>query len=49
MKEDLVAGGVPPEYITIDYTGFRTLDSIVRAEKIFNLDDYIIVSQPFHC
>ena len=49
MKEDLVARGVPAEYITLDYAGFRTLDSIVRAEKVFNLDDYIIVSQPFHC
>jgi SanA protein len=49
MKADLVAKGVPAEYITIDYAGFRTLDSIVRAEKVFNLEDYIIVSQPFHC
>jgi len=49
MKEDLVARGVPAEYITLDYAGFRTLDSIVRAEKVFNLNDYIVVSQPFHC
>ncbi len=49
MKEDLVARGVPAEYITLDYAGFRTLDSIVRAEKVFNLKDYIIISQPFHC
>lgn len=49
MKADLVAKGVPAEYITIDYAGFRTLDSIVRAEKVFNLKDYVIISQPFHC
>ncbi len=49
MKADLVAKGVPAEYITIDYAGFRTLDSIVRAGKVFNLEDYIIISQPFHC
>lgn len=49
MKSDLVAEGIPAEYITIDYAGFRTLDSIVRADRIFNLEDYIIVSQPFHC
>jgi SanA protein len=49
MKSDLVAMGIPAEYITIDYAGFRTLDSIVRAEKVFKLEDYIIVSQPFHC
>ncbi|MBN1973793.1 MAG: YdcF family protein [Sedimentisphaerales bacterium] len=49
MKSDLIARGIPAEYITIDYAGFRTLDSIVRAEKVFNLEDYIIISQPFHC
>jgi SanA protein len=49
MKRDLIDRGIPPEYITIDYAGFRTLDSVVRADEIFGLEDYIIVSQPFHC
>ncbi len=49
MKADLIVKGVPAEYITIDYAGFRTLDSVVRAKKVFDLEDYIIVSQPFHC
>jgi SanA protein len=48
MRDDLIARGVPMEYITLDYAGFRTLDSIVRAEAIFDLEDYIIVSQKFH-
>lgn len=48
MREDLVKAGVPKQYITLDYAGFRTLDSIVRAEAIFDLHDYIIVSQTFH-
>jgi len=48
MHDDLVARGVPSQYISIDYAGFRTLDSIVRAKAIFDLDDYIIVSQQFH-
>jgi SanA protein len=48
MHDDLVARGIPSRYITIDYAGFRTLDSIVRAEAIFSLEDYIIVSQRFH-
>jgi SanA protein len=48
MRDDLVARGIPSKYITIDYAGFRTLDSIVRAEAIFDLKDYIIVSQQFH-
>ena len=49
MKSDLVEKGVPAEYITVDYAGFRTLDSVIRAKEIFGLDNYIVVSQPFHC
>lgn len=48
MHDDLVVKGVPSKYITIDYAGFRTLDSVVRAKAIFDLEDYIIVSQQFH-
>ena len=49
MKNDLIKRGIPSEYITLDYAGFRTLDSIVRAKEVFDLDDYIIISQKFHC
>lgn len=49
MKADLIEKGVPAEYITIDYAGFRTLDSVVRAEQVFGLENYTIVSQRFHC
>lgn len=48
MHDDLVKRGIPSRYITLDYAGFRTLDSIVRAKAIFDLEDYIIVSQRFH-
>lgn len=48
MKADLVALGIPAEYITADYAGFRTLDSVYRAEEVFGLQTYTIVSQPFH-
>jgi SanA protein len=48
MYKDLIAAGVPAKYISSDYAGFRTFDSIVRAEAIFDLEDYIIVSQKFH-
>ena len=34
MKRDLLKAGVPEERINLDYAGFRTLDSIVRAKKI---------------
>jgi SanA protein len=48
MQKDLVKAGVPRKYITLDPLGIRTLDSVVRAEAIFDLKDYIIVSQRFH-
>ncbi len=48
MRDDLIKMGVNPKDIALDYAGFRTLDSIVRAKNIFGLDDYIIVSQKFH-
>ncbi|SFZ98450.1 SanA protein [hydrothermal vent metagenome] len=48
MREDLIKAGVPKQYITEDNSGFRTLDSIIRAKEIFDLDEYIIVSQKFH-
>jgi SanA protein len=49
IKADLVARGIPAEFITLDYAGFSTLDSVFRAKQVFGLDDYIVVSQPFHC
>jgi SanA protein len=48
MYDDLVKAGIPKKYISKDHAGFRTLDSVVRAEAIFDLKDYIIISQKFH-
>ncbi len=48
MQKDLIKAGVPSQYISLDPLGVRTLDSVVRAEAIFDLKDYIIVSQRFH-
>ncbi|MAD40974.1 MAG: vancomycin resistance protein [Arcobacter sp.] len=48
MYKDLIKAGVPSKYITKDFYGYRTFDSIVRAKEVFGLDDYIIVSQKFH-
>jgi len=48
MFKDLVKAGIPAKYIARDYAGFRTFDSVIRAKEIFDLDDYIIVSQEFH-
>lgn len=48
MHHALEESGVPAESITRDFAGFRTLDSIVRAHEIFQLDHFTIVSDGFH-
>ena len=49
MREALVTAGVPTNAITCDYAGFRTLDSVVRAQTVFGLEKFIIVTEEFHC
>lgn len=48
MKRALIEAGVPASRIVCDYAGLRTLDSIVRASKIFKAKQIIIISQLFH-
>ena len=48
IKKDLVEGGIPETRIFLDYAGFRTLDSMVRAKIIFGLDSATVISQEFH-
>ena len=48
IKKDLILAGIPEEVIFLDYAGFRTLDSMVRAKFIFGLDKVTIISQKFH-
>lgn len=48
MKAALLERGIPAEHIFLDYAGFRTWDSVIRANKIFGQNDFIIVSQEFH-
>ena len=49
MKEALIAAGVNSEDIYLDYAGFSTLDSVVRASKVFNIESLTVISQQFHC
>jgi len=49
MRMALIAAGVPANVMTCDYAGFRTLDSVVRAEKIFGLSQYTIITEAYHC
>ncbi|WP_304343503.1 vancomycin high temperature exclusion protein [Chryseobacterium koreense] len=48
MMNALIARGIPKDKIYQDFAGFRTLDSVLRAEKIFGQKSFIIVSQKFH-
>lgn len=48
MEEALIVRGVPKEHITKDFAGFRTLDSMVRAKKVFGVNDATIITDDFH-
>ncbi|WP_240623452.1 SanA/YdcF family protein [Brumimicrobium aurantiacum] len=48
FKEELIKNGVPAAKIFLDYAGFRTLDSVVRALKVFGQNKITIISQKFH-
>ncbi|MEH6533148.1 MAG: ElyC/SanA/YdcF family protein [Photobacterium frigidiphilum] len=49
MKRDLLKSGIPDSDIVLDYAGFRTLDSVVRAKEVFEADHFVIITQKFHC
>ncbi|MDG4714497.1 SanA/YdcF family protein [Winogradskyella marincola] len=48
FKKDLISKGVPSDRIILDYAGFRTLDSVVRAKEIFSQTNFTVISQKFH-
>ena len=39
---------IPQEDITLDFAGFRTFDSIVRAKHVFQQERLLIITQRFH-
>ncbi|MBU6413348.1 MAG: YdcF family protein [Planctomycetes bacterium] len=49
MHDALISRGIPASSITLDYAGFRTLDSVLRARDVFGQSRFIIISQEFHC
>jgi vancomycin permeability regulator SanA len=48
MRDYLIARGMPSGRIVLDYAGFDTWDSCVRAKKIFGIDRAILITQRFH-
>lgn len=48
MRDSLMAHGVPEDRIILDFAGFRTLDSVVRAKEVFGCDSLTIISQEDH-
>ncbi|AFM04059.1 uncharacterized membrane protein [Bernardetia litoralis DSM 6794] len=48
MKNALIARGIPASRIFMDFAGFRTLDSVVRAKEVFGQNSFTVISQKFH-
>ncbi len=48
MRNALITQGIPDDKIYSDYAGFRTLDSVVRMNKIFGQSSFTSISQEFH-
>lgn len=48
MRVALIEKGIPEDIIFLDYAGFRTFDSVVRAKEVFGQSAFIVVSQKFH-
>lgn len=48
FKNELIKNGIPENKIFLDYAGFRTLDSVIRAKEVFGQESITIISQQFH-
>lgn len=48
MQLALMELGIPEDKITLDFAGFRTLDSVVRCKKVFQQNSFTVISQRFH-
>ena len=49
MLNALNALAIPDSAVSLDYAGFRTLDSVVRSKEVFGQNSITIVTQEFHC
>ncbi len=48
MRDSLVARGVPASDIILDGKGYRTINSVINANKVYGLKSFTIISQKFH-
>jgi SanA protein len=48
MRDSLVARGVDVANIVLDGKGYRTLDAVWRAVKVYNVHSFVVISQKFH-
>ena len=48
MRDSLIARGIPKRAILLDGKGYRTISSIINANKEFGLKSFTIISQTFH-
>ncbi|MEM9188146.1 MAG: ElyC/SanA/YdcF family protein [Myxococcota bacterium] len=48
MHRWLRARGVPEEAVFMDHAGLRTLDTMVRAHRVFLVEDAVICTNEFH-
>ena len=48
MRRSLIELGIPDSVIVLDYAGFRTYDSMIRAKKVFVQDSITVISQSWH-
>ena len=48
MHAWLLAHGVPGAAIYLDHAGFRTLDTMIRAARVFEVERAVICTQRFH-
>lgn len=48
MWQDLNARHVPSEVMTMDFAGFSTYDTLVRARDVFGVERAVLVTQAWH-
>jgi SanA protein len=48
MKQDLIKAGIPEAAITLDYAGFSTFETLIRAKEVFGIHTATLITQSFH-